>query len=130
MPETSHLPGPVADLWLWQEQAICRSHDNSIFFHPEGERGAARRNRDRLAKALCARCPVIQQCRTHALQVNEPYGVWGGMTEDERRLALGVRPRSRTSGAPAPASPAAAAPLPSAPLAPAPLASDPQETAA
>ncbi len=29
-------------------------------------------------------CPVIQQCRSHALSVREPYGVWGGLTEDER----------------------------------------------
>jgi WhiB family redox-sensing transcriptional regulator len=29
---------------------------------------------------------VLQQCRTHALKVREPYGVWGGMTEDEREV--------------------------------------------
>ena len=32
-------------------------------------------------------CPVLAQCRAHALQVREPYGVWGGMTEDEREAA-------------------------------------------
>jgi WhiB family redox-sensing transcriptional regulator len=39
---------------------------------------------DRAAKALCRDCPVLQNCRLHALQVREPYGVWGGMTEHER----------------------------------------------
>ena len=50
----------------------------------EGERGPARRERDAAAKATCAACPVLEQCRRHALSVREPYGVWGGMTEDER----------------------------------------------
>jgi WhiB family redox-sensing transcriptional regulator len=55
-----------------------------VFFHPEGERGPARRRRDDAAKAVCATCPVLRQCREHALTVREPYGVWGGMTEQER----------------------------------------------
>ena len=45
---------------------------------------AARRNRDGAAKAVCIACPVLEPCREHALRVREPYGVWGGMTEDER----------------------------------------------
>jgi WhiB family redox-sensing transcriptional regulator len=84
MAEISRLPGPVADLWEWQLQGSCREADPTLFFHPEGERGPSRRNRDAAAKAICAGCPVIQQCRQHALAVREPYGVWGGLTEDER----------------------------------------------
>ncbi|CAN5555799.1 hypothetical protein BH24ACT13_BH24ACT13_01820 [soil metagenome] len=57
-----------------------------MFFHPEGERGPTRLARDLAAKAVCARCPVIAECAAHALQVREPYGVWGGLTEDEREL--------------------------------------------
>ena len=49
-----------------------------------GSAGPARRNRDAAAKAMCLRCPVLQQCREHALRVREPYGVWGAMTEEER----------------------------------------------
>ena len=37
-------------------------------------------------------CPVLQQCRSHALAVREPYGVWGGLTERERRALLRKRP--------------------------------------
>ncbi|MTA96041.1 MAG: WhiB family transcriptional regulator, partial [Actinobacteria bacterium] len=36
------------------------------------------------AKAICASCPVLAQCRDHALAVQEPYGIWGGLSEDER----------------------------------------------
>ena len=43
-----------------------------------------RRSRDSQAKEVCLACPVLKQCREHALQVREPYGVWGAMTEDER----------------------------------------------
>ncbi|HIZ34912.1 MAG TPA: WhiB family transcriptional regulator [Candidatus Ruania gallistercoris] len=82
--ELSRLPGPIMDLWEWQYQGACRQTGDEQFFHPEGERGAARRRRDANAKAICASCPVIQQCREHALQVREPYGVWGGLTEEER----------------------------------------------
>lgn len=84
MAEISRLPGPVADLWEWQLQGACRSADPALFFHPEGERGPARRNRDAAAAAICATCPVRLPCREHALAVREPYGVWGGMTEDDR----------------------------------------------
>lgn len=84
MAEISRLPGPVADLWDWQLKGACRDADPTLFFHPEGERGPARRNRDAAALTVCASCPVLTSCRAHALQVREPYGVWGGMTEDDR----------------------------------------------
>lgn len=84
MAEISRLPGPVADRWDWQLDGTCRTASPETFFHPEGERGPARRNRDAAAKALCQACPVLQQCREHALRVREPYGVWGAMTEEER----------------------------------------------
>jgi WhiB family redox-sensing transcriptional regulator len=78
------LPGPVSDIWDWQMLAACRGMDSSFFFHPEGERGSARANRERRAKQICAECPVLQTCRQHALEVQEPYGVWGGLSEHER----------------------------------------------
>jgi len=84
MTDISRLPGPVADVWEWQLQGACRTTDPDVFFHPEGERGPARLNRELAAKAVCVTCPVIQQCAAHALAVREPYGVWGGMSEEER----------------------------------------------
>jgi len=88
MADISRLPGPNADLWDWQLHGACRGEDPSIFFHPEGERGAMKMARDNAAKSICSRCPVIKQCAEHALAVREPYGVWGGMTEDEREFLL------------------------------------------
>jgi WhiB family redox-sensing transcriptional regulator len=78
------LPGPVTDVWDWQLHSACRDLDSAVFFHPEGERGPAKDERDRRAKAVCAQCPVIAECRRHALAVQEPYGVWGGLTAAER----------------------------------------------
>ncbi|WP_040658156.1 WhiB family transcriptional regulator [Ornithinimicrobium pekingense] len=77
-------PVPVADLWEWQFRGLCRTTNPETFFHPEGERGPSRRWRDQRAVAICEACPVIRECREHALRVREPYGVWGGMTEEER----------------------------------------------
>jgi WhiB family redox-sensing transcriptional regulator len=80
------LPGPRTDAWDWQLRGACRGMDNAVFFHPERERGAAKDDRDLRAKAVCGTCPVIAQCRQHALTVGEPYGVWGGLTAAERAL--------------------------------------------
>ena len=89
------LPGPVADLWEWQFDGSCRRENPDVFFHPTGERGPSRRNRDNAAKAVCLTCPVLKNCREHALQVQEPYGVWGGMTEDEREERMSPQRTSR-----------------------------------
>lgn len=85
MSDFSRLPGPVADLWEWQYRGACRNLDTEQFFHPEGERGGTRKRRDDAAKAICAQCPVIAQCREYGLSAQEPYGVWGGLTAEERR---------------------------------------------
>lgn len=86
MPTPQELPGPNADFWDWQIRGLCRGVDSAWFFHPEGERGRARAQRESRAKELCSRCPVLAQCRQHALRVREPYGIWGGMSEADREL--------------------------------------------
>jgi len=70
--------------WNWQQDAACRGTDGSWFFPPERERESARNKRIARAKAVCVQCPVIADCRAYALQVGEPFGVWGGLGEDER----------------------------------------------
>ena len=80
----SRLPGPVQDQWEWQLRGACRDVDSMLFFHPSGERGRAHDQREAAAKRICAGCPVQAECLAHALQVREPYGVWGGMGENER----------------------------------------------
>lgn len=89
------LPGPNSDFWDWQMHGSCRGLDSSVFFHPEGERGQARAQRERRAKQVCAECPVLTQCRSHALAVDEPYGIWGGLTEAERNLMRRRTPERR-----------------------------------
>jgi WhiB family redox-sensing transcriptional regulator len=82
--DTRRLPVPVADTWDWQMQGVCRGMDSALFFHPENERGPARAGREARAKQICSGCPVLVRCRSHALAVHEPYGVWGGLSESER----------------------------------------------
>lgn len=94
MADIRRLPGPNADLWEWQLHGACRGEDSSLFFHPEGERGPARSAREAAAKAVCARCPVVEQCRRHSLATREPYGVWGGLSEAEREEAVAAGQRS------------------------------------
>jgi len=96
MLQPQQLPGPNADVWDWQMEGLCRGVDSSVFFHPDGERGRARAQREMKAKQLCRQCPVIVQCRSHALRVGEPYGIWGGLSEAEREL-LHKREVSRRS---------------------------------
>ena len=93
----SDQPEPVAALWEWQFQGLCRTTNPDIFFHPEGERGPSRRRREARAKAICEQCPVLRECREHALAVHEPYGVWGGMTEEEREEIYRRSARPRTA---------------------------------
>lgn len=88
MADTRRLPGPVEKIWEWQLHGACRGMDSAYFFHPDGERGATRQVRADRAKAICRSCPVIEECRRHAIAAREPYGIWGGMTEDERRALV------------------------------------------
>ena len=82
------LPMPLMESYDWQYEGLCRTVNPGSFFSPEAERGMRRQRREERAKALCARCPVIEKCRAHALAVREPYGVWGGLSESERHQLL------------------------------------------
>ena len=70
----------------WQDLGECRGADVDLFFPPQipeskDERGA----REGQAKAICARCPVRARCLDYAIATREPYGIWGGLNETERR---------------------------------------------
>lgn len=96
----AQLPGQNTDVWDWQLQASCRGADWRTFFSPDGERGRARSTRETRAKQMCHQCPVIAECRAHALQVQEPYGTWGGLTEAERARITGGTGNRRPYGRP------------------------------
>ena len=82
------LPPPITEIWDWQLRAACRGLDDEVFVQPDRERGLARAARESKAKQICRTCPVLQQCRRHALAVREPYGVWGGLSKPERDALL------------------------------------------
>lgn len=93
MADVHRLPTPVSENWDWQRLGSCRGANSSVFFHPDSERGNARLAREAHAKRICQSCPVLRQCRQHALEVQEPYGIWGGMGENERRAMISDRRR-------------------------------------
>nr|WP_241031930.1 WhiB family transcriptional regulator [Rhodococcus koreensis] len=97
MSELSH-PRVPADV-NWQDRASCRGTDTDLFFSPDGERGKVRARREHAAKQICRDCPVLTECRTHALSAAEPYGIWGGMSETDRTRHR--RRRTRPDSAPA-----------------------------
>ena len=73
----------------WQLRAACRGPHSALFFPPtHPERRDEREARERRAKAICGECAVRRDCREFALAVREPHGIWGGLTEAERRSTL------------------------------------------
>lgn len=73
-----------ASLTAWAVRGACRDSDPELFF-PVTETGAAAGQLAR-AKAVCAGCPVRDQCLQFALDSGQAFGVWGGTTGEERRL--------------------------------------------
>lgn len=70
----------------WERFAACGPEDIELFFGPVGpEDRSDRAEREERAKQVCARCPVVDPCRTSALSRGERFGVWGGLGERERR---------------------------------------------
>lgn len=68
----------------WVSKALCRTTDPDELF----VRGAAQRQ----AAVICRHCPVMQECAADALDNKVEFGVWGGMTERQRRALLKQHP--------------------------------------
>lgn len=58
----------------WHSEAVCRRDEAGLFFAPSKEPTAARLSREETAKRVCARCPVMVECREHALLQPEQIG--------------------------------------------------------
>ena len=69
----------------WRHDAACRDVDPELFF-PIGNTGPALLQIEE-ARAVCRRCPVMNDCLTWAMETGQEHGVWGGLSEDERRAA-------------------------------------------
>lgn len=71
---------------VWHTHAACAGQHSALFYPPTtGEKKSARLARERRAKAVCAECTVRTECLATAVANNERYGIWGGMTDLERR---------------------------------------------
>jgi WhiB family redox-sensing transcriptional regulator len=77
---TSHtsIEAPEADESSWQERALCAQTDPEAFFPEKG--GSTRE-----AKRVCLSCDVRGECLEYALLHDERFGIWGGLSERERR---------------------------------------------
>lgn len=75
----------------WQDGAACVGVETALFFP---ERAAD----PRPAQAVCATCPVAQQCLEYALTVGEDFGIWGGKTARDRRSILQARSGAHQTG--------------------------------
>jgi WhiB family redox-sensing transcriptional regulator len=70
----------------WQVKAACRGPQATVFFPPSTfERKDEKLERERRAKAICATCAVKQPCLDYAMRIREPHGIWGGLSESERK---------------------------------------------
>ncbi len=65
----------------WREAAACLDAPDDVTFFPDREDVEAIGK----AKAICATCPVADECLTWAIESNQPDGIWGGHTPKERR---------------------------------------------
>lgn len=79
------IPTFDAESTVFMVDAECKGQ-NALFFPPPGERPEAREIREGKARALCASCKVLSDCRDYARQHRE-YGFWGGESEEERAAA-------------------------------------------
>jgi WhiB family transcriptional regulator, redox-sensing transcriptional regulator len=73
LPFGAAVPGP------WQDRALCAETDPAAFFPEKGEPS-------RPAKRVCMACEVRAECLDYALETDQKFGVWGGLSERERRL--------------------------------------------
>ena len=78
-----HLPAAAVGEADWRDAAACRETDPELFF-PRGHEGPWVLVIEQ-AKAVCRSCPVFDQCRQWVMETREPFGVWAGMSEVERR---------------------------------------------
>jgi len=74
----------MGESWNWRTAARCRTTDADALF--------VRGRHQRAARTFCRSCPVRTECLAHALDHRVERGVWGGMTERERRAVLKERP--------------------------------------
>jgi WhiB family redox-sensing transcriptional regulator len=86
---------PKEDAMDWRHNAACRDEDPELFF-PIGNTGPALLQIEE-AKAVCRRCAVVEACLAWAIESGQDAGVWGGLSEDERRALKRRNQRARAA---------------------------------
>jgi WhiB family transcriptional regulator, redox-sensing transcriptional regulator len=79
---------PVLEEWEWQDLGACKDTDPELFFLDHNVRSVNKKKKEQAAIKVCKTCPVVQACLAHSLAVPEFYGVWGGVTADQRMSML------------------------------------------
>ena len=77
----------------WRNRAACLDEDPELFF-PIGNTGPALLQIEE-AKAVCRRCEVVETCLKWPIESGQDFGVWGGLSEDERRALKRRHARAR-----------------------------------
>jgi WhiB family redox-sensing transcriptional regulator len=78
LPRHRNLAVPARFAARWRQQAACHGTDLNVFYPERGKSAGP-------ARQVCAACPVRQPCLEYALSNRITYGIWGGLTERERR---------------------------------------------
>jgi WhiB family redox-sensing transcriptional regulator len=78
---TKEASGPMAQ--NWRSAGLCKGSDPLVFYPPSEDDSLAEE-----AKTICSMCVVRRTCLEFALTTREKHGVWGGLTERERRRVL------------------------------------------
>ncbi|MGH2760709.1 MAG: WhiB family transcriptional regulator [Actinomycetota bacterium] len=77
----------------WRPEAACRGLDPELFFSSDEIANRQERlEREAEAKAVCTRCTVRNECLSYALAAGERYGIWGGLSPQERRAIARTGP--------------------------------------
>lgn len=79
----------------WEDHAACHGSVAALFFAPDAEHELQRELREEAAKLICVGCPVRSRCLESAMGADIRYGLWGGLTEAERRIERRRRARRR-----------------------------------
>lgn len=78
MESSTFSDGKITNALDWQDDALCAETDLEAFFPEKG-------GSTRAAKGICGACDVTSECLAYALANDERFGIWGGLSERERR---------------------------------------------
>ncbi len=88
-----YAPDTLEPADTWRDRAACRTKHPDLFFPSGSTEDGALQTAE--AKRVCRRCPVRRPCLHYATEHRIEFGVWGGLSEEERRAAAGLPARRR-----------------------------------